>query len=165
MKDFDNVIKTQVVIIGAGPTGLSLAAQLIRYDIDFIILEKNIETTILSKAIAVQSRTLEIFQELGLSEKAINEGRLTTGLRLFYKGKKRAAMDLKGLGEGLSAFPFALSLEQSKTEKLLAGHLIEKGKNIKWNAELIHFEQTDTAVFVYYKEGRGQEIKIEASDR
>jgi 2-polyprenyl-6-methoxyphenol hydroxylase-like FAD-dependent oxidoreductase len=52
--------KTQVIIIGAGPTGLSMATQLLRYNIDFIVLEKNAETTLLSKAIVVHARTLEI---------------------------------------------------------------------------------------------------------
>ena len=80
--------KTQVIIIGAGPTGLSLAVQLLRYHIDFIILEKNEKTTHLSKAIVIQARTLEIFHESGLAEKAIEQGRLTTAFNMYYKGKK-----------------------------------------------------------------------------
>ena len=68
--------QTQVIIVGAGPTGLSLAAQLLRYKIDFIILEKNKQTTHLSKAIVIQARTLEIFNEIGLAEKAVQRGRL-----------------------------------------------------------------------------------------
>jgi 2-polyprenyl-6-methoxyphenol hydroxylase-like FAD-dependent oxidoreductase len=57
-------IKTQVLIAGAGPTGLSMATQLLRHNIDFIIIEKNEGITSLSKAIVVQARTLEIFREL-----------------------------------------------------------------------------------------------------
>lgn len=63
--------QTKIVIVGAGPTGLSMAAQLVRYKIDFIILERNEKTTFLSKALVVQARTLEIFQELGIAEKAL----------------------------------------------------------------------------------------------
>src|SRR5688500_16008 len=106
---------TSVIIIGAGPTGLSLAVQLLRYNIDFIILEKNERTTHLSKAIVIQARTLEIFHETGLAQKAIAAGRLTTAFNMFYKGKKKMSLNLANLGEGLSAFSFALSLEQSKT--------------------------------------------------
>ncbi len=120
--------RTQVVIAGAGPTGLSMAVQLLRYNIDFILLEKNENTTPFSKAIAVQARTLEIFQEIGLADKAVSEGQITTGLNLFYKGKQKAAVNISGLGEGLSPFPYALSLEQSKTEKLLVDHLAAHGK-------------------------------------
>jgi 2-polyprenyl-6-methoxyphenol hydroxylase-like FAD-dependent oxidoreductase len=155
--------QTQVVIVGAGPTGLSMAAQLLRYDIDFLIIEKNEKTTHLSKALVVQARTLEIFQELGLAEKAINEGQITTALNLFYKGKQRAAINIAGLGEGLSPFPYALSLEQSKTEKLLVDHLSANGKKIQWKAEFTHFEQNENGVTVYYKDSAGQEQIIKAT--
>ena len=93
--------QTKVIIIGAGPTGLSLAVQLLRYHIDFVILEKNEKTTHLSKAIVIQARTLEIFHESGLAEKAIGQGRLNTAMNMYYKGKKKLRLDLAGLGEGL----------------------------------------------------------------
>jgi 2-polyprenyl-6-methoxyphenol hydroxylase-like FAD-dependent oxidoreductase len=54
-------MKTDVLVIGAGPSGLSLAAQLIRHGIDFVILDKKEGVTDLSKALAVQARTLEIY--------------------------------------------------------------------------------------------------------
>jgi 2-polyprenyl-6-methoxyphenol hydroxylase-like FAD-dependent oxidoreductase len=155
--------KTQVVIIGAGPTGLTLAAQLIRHDIDFVILEKNEKPTHLSKAIAIQARSLEIFQEMGIAEEALRRGQLTTGMRLFYKGKQKIALDLGRLGEGLSEFTFALSLEQSKTEKLLAEFVTEKGRSIHWAHEFSHFEETASGITVYYKNTEGIEGKIEAS--
>src|SRR5688572_30790206 len=100
MEKQNNIIKTQVIIVGAGPTGLSMAAQLLRYKIDFIIIEKNEKITHLSKAVVIQARTLEIFQELGIAEKAIAAGRITTAANLFYKGKQKAAVDLAGLGDG-----------------------------------------------------------------
>ena len=64
-------INTDVLIIGAGPTGLSLACQLIRYGIDFIIVEKNEGITPYSKAIGVHARTLEIFDQIGLAQEAV----------------------------------------------------------------------------------------------
>ena len=160
--EHSNLTKTQVVIVGAGPTGLSMAAQLIRHNIDFVIIEKNEKTTHLSKAIAVQARTLEIFQELGIADEAIKRGQLTTGMNLFSKGKRRASIDLANLGKGLSEFAFALSLEQSKTEQLLAEYLLKNGKQVQWNAELSHFEQDDNGVSVSYKDKNGTEQKIEA---
>ncbi len=155
--------QTQVIIIGAGPTGLSLAAQLLRYQIDFIILEKNEKTTHLSKAIVIQARTLEIFNESGLAERAIEQGRLTTAFNMYYKGRRKLKLDIAGLGEGLSNFPFVLSLEQSKTEKLLIGHLAEKRKNIFWRSAFTRFEQNDTGVRVYYKDAAGAEQILEGA--
>ncbi len=150
-----------MVILGAGPTGLSLAAQLLRYNIEFIILEKNEKTTPYSKAIAVQARTLEIFREIDLADKAISLGRVTTAFNVFYKGKKKARLNLSGMGEGLSAFPFALSLEQSKTEELLVNYLAEHGKKISWQSSYSRFEEKD-GVTVYYRDAKGEDQIIEA---
>jgi 2-polyprenyl-6-methoxyphenol hydroxylase-like FAD-dependent oxidoreductase len=155
--------QTQVVIVGAGPTGLSLAAQLLRYNIDFIIREKNEKTTALSKAVVVQARTLEIFQELSIAEKAVKQGQVTTALNLFYKGKQKAAINISGLGNGVSPFPYALSLEQSKTEKLLVDYLSANQKYIQWESGFTHFKQNDNGVTVYYEDSIGQEQKIEAA--
>ncbi len=154
--------QTQVVIIGGGPTGLSLAVQLLRYKIGFIILEKNEKTTHLSKAVVVQARTLEIFHETGLATKAIERGRLTTAMNMFYKGRKKVRLDLEGLGEGLSNFPFALSLEQSKTEKLLLEYLVEKGSSVRWRSEFTRFEQNEAGITVYYKDATGAEQTIQS---
>jgi 2-polyprenyl-6-methoxyphenol hydroxylase-like FAD-dependent oxidoreductase len=66
------------------------------------------------------------------------------------------------LGNGLSPFPYALSLEQSKTEKLLVDYLSAKGKHIKWRSEFTHFKQDDQGVSVLYKDDQGQEQIIEA---
>jgi 2-polyprenyl-6-methoxyphenol hydroxylase-like FAD-dependent oxidoreductase len=156
-------VKTQVAIIGAGPTGLSLAAQLIRYGISFIILEKNEKTTPLSKAVVIQARTLEIFDEIGLASRAISRGRTTMALNMFYKGKHRAHLDLNGLGNGQSAFPFVLSLEQSKTEELLVEFLAENGQSVKWQSEFTHFDQDSDGVTIHYKDAETREHIIKAS--
>jgi 2-polyprenyl-6-methoxyphenol hydroxylase-like FAD-dependent oxidoreductase len=153
--------KTQVVIIGGGPTGLGLAVQLLRYKISFIILEKNEKTTQLSKAVVIQARTLEIFHETGLATRAIERGRLTTAMNMFYKGRKKLRLDLSGLGEGLSNFPFALSLEQSKTEKLLLDYLGENGRSVQWQSVFTRFEQKETGITVYYNDATGAEQIIE----
>lgn len=161
--EYTDINRTQVVIVGAGPTGLSMAAQLLRHNIDFIIIEKNKKTTSLSKAIVVQARTLEIFQELGIVEEAIKRGQITTDMNLFYKGKKKVGINLSGLGEGLSAFAFALSLEQNKTENLLVEYLSENEKKVQWKSELTHFEQHDDGLIVYYKDEQEIEHKMEAT--
>src|SRR5215203_1030625 len=155
--------KTQVVIVGAGPAGLSLATQLFRHNIEFILLEKNGTTTSLSKAIVVQARTLEIFQELGIAEEAIKRGAVTTDMNLYYKGKKRVSVNLSGLGTGLSDFPFALSLEQSETEKLLVEYLLKNKKTIHWKSEFTHFKEHNEGVTAYYKDENGNEHDVVAN--
>ena len=67
-------MKTDVIIVGAGPTGLSLASQFIRYGIDFIVLDEKEKTTPFSKATGVQARTLEIYEQIDLADDLIEEG-------------------------------------------------------------------------------------------
>ncbi|HLY68113.1 MAG TPA: FAD-dependent monooxygenase [Puia sp.] len=154
--------KTQVVIVGAGPTGLSLAIQLMRYKIDFIILEKNGATTPFSKALVVQARTLEIFEEVNIAQKAIAEGKATMALNAYENGKRKFKIDVNGLGEGISQFPFALSLEQCKTEKLLVDYLTENGKIISWNSTFTRFIESENGITAYYRTADNGEIRIEA---
>ncbi len=154
---------TQIVILGAGPTGLSMAAQLIRYKIDFIILEKNEKTTHLSKAVAVQARTLEIFQELGISDEAVKQGQVTTAVNLFHNGKQKAAINLTGIGDGLRAFSFVLSLEQSRTEQLLVDFLAANNYCVQWGSTFTQFRENKNAVTVYYTDSKGLSHEIEAT--
>jgi len=68
------MLKTTVLIIGAGPTGLMMACQLTILGIDFIIVEKDPSTTFESSAIGIQARTLEIFSQMGIADTFIKEG-------------------------------------------------------------------------------------------
>jgi len=121
-------LKTDVAIIGAGPTGLSLACQLVRHDIGFVIVDKNEGLTPFSKAIGVQARTIEIYEQMGLAEKAVAEGAIAGKARLLEGGEVRAELDLSNLGQGLTAYPYLLLLEQSKNELLLYEFLQSHGK-------------------------------------
>ena len=67
-------IETEVLIVGAGPTGLALACQLARYGVDFVIFDRKEKITDLSKAIAVQARTLEIYEQMDLATRAVEQG-------------------------------------------------------------------------------------------
>ena len=97
----ETTIKTDVAIIGAGLTGLSLACQFIRCGIDFVILEKNEGVTPYSKAIGVQARTLEIYEQLGLANKAVEEGTIGEKGYLLIDGEVRGELDFSNIGEGL----------------------------------------------------------------
>ena len=133
--------KTEVLIIGAGPTGLSLASQFIRYGIDFVIVEKNESLTPYSKAIGVHARTLEIFEQIGLAQQAVSQGTIAGKGRLLIGGEVRGEFDFSSIGEGLSPYPFVLMLEQSKNERLLYEYLTNHGKDVLWKTELEGFSQ------------------------
>src|SRR5687767_5816365 len=124
--------KTDVLISGAGPTGLALACQLIRYGVDFTIIDKKETTTPYSKAIGVQARTLEIYEQMGLADKLIGLGAVADRARLVVGGKVRGQIDFRDIGEGLSPYPFVLVVEQGKHESLLYDHIKSHGKGIRW---------------------------------
>jgi 2-polyprenyl-6-methoxyphenol hydroxylase-like FAD-dependent oxidoreductase len=139
-------IKTDGLIIGAGPTGLSLACQLVRYGIDFIIVEKNEGITPHSKAIGVHARTLEIFDQIGLAQEAVARGTVAGIARLIIDGEMRGELRFSEVGKGMSPFPFVLMLEQSKTERLLYNYLQSHKRDVLWKTELETFKQDSDAV-------------------
>src|SRR5215813_7414989 len=146
-------MNTEVLIIGAGPTGLSLACQLLRYDIDFVIVEKKEAITPYSKAIGVHARTLEIFDQIGLAAPAVAQGTLARKARLLVDGEVRGELEFGDVGKGMSAFPFVLMLEQSKTERLLYEYLQSYRKQVLWRTELQSFSQDASGVVAQVKTG------------
>ena len=155
-------MKTEVLIIGAGPTGLALACQLIRYGIDFVILDKKETTTPYSKAIGVQARTLEIYEQIGIAQDLISKGAIAEKVRLVESGGVRGEVDLSNIGEGLSQYPYLLIVEQGKHEKILYEFIKANGKDVLWNTELENFSQDETEVKANIKNKNGAAETIEA---
>lgn len=137
---------TDVLIVGAGPTGLALACQLIRYGVDFIIIDKKEATTPHSKAIGVQARTLEIYEQIGLAAPLIECGNVAERATMFAGGRIRGYIPFRDLGKGMSPYPFLLIVEQGKHEKLLHDFIISHDRNVNWKTELESFTQDDSRV-------------------
>jgi 2-polyprenyl-6-methoxyphenol hydroxylase-like FAD-dependent oxidoreductase len=158
----ETTINTDVVIVGAGPTGLSLACQFIRYGVDFAIIEKNEGVTSFSKALGVHARTLEIYEQLGLAQKAITQGAVAGKVRLLEGGEIRGEFDLSNIGKGLSAYPYMLVLEQSKNERLFYEYLQSHGKDVFWRTELERVSQAEAGVTAHVKNAAEESHIIEA---
>src|SRR5579875_14822 len=105
-----------VLIVGAGPTGMTAAIELRRAGVPVRIIDKSDHMARWSQALVVQARTLEQFQRLGIAEEAVRRGRKIRGGRLFSEGKEIAHLDLSRLA---TTYPYALFLPQSETEALL----------------------------------------------
>lgn len=155
-------MNTQVLIAGAGPTGLALAAQLIRYDVDFVIIDKKKTTTPYSKAIGVQARTLEIYEQIGIADQLIKLGWVADKVRLVEGGEARAEIDLKDVGRGMSAYPFLLIVEQGQHEKVLHDFIRSSGRNVRWQTELESFSQNADGVSAKVKNAAGATETIDA---
>ena len=154
-------LQTDVMIVGAGPTGLSLACQLVRYGIGFVIIDKKEGVTPYSKALGVHARTLEIYEQIGLAKKAVEQGAIAGRARMFFDGKLRGEMNLSDIGEGLSAYPFMLVLEQSKNEQLLYDYLRSHQRDVLWETELESFSQDASGVSGRVKSGDGSSQVVE----
>src|SRR5215218_4711063 len=139
-------MQTQVLIVGAGPTGLALAAQLTRYDIDFVIIDKHETTTPFSRAIGVHARTLELYDQIGIADELISLGWIANRVRLVEGGEIRGEISLQDIGTGMSPFPFLLIVEQGKHEKLLYDFIKSKGRDVRWQTELENFSQSENGV-------------------
>ena len=139
---------TDVVIVGAGPTGLMLACQLSLYpNVSFRIVDKNVGATNQSRALAVHARSLELFAQLGLVEKAIAQGTVVQGMNIHLNGQLGLRLDFTSLDREkhilLTEYPHMLFLEQSATEQLLENYLIEHGIEVERDKEVRQIEDID----------------------
>jgi hypothetical protein len=113
----------EILIVGAGPVGLILAVELRRDGVDVLLIEQMAQRSFFCKALGVTVRTLEIFEDLGLEEQAIDAGVWLTGITVFNDGKLAQAMEVPTAG-----LPYgALSLAQFETERLLEEGLHRRG--------------------------------------
>src|SRR5512134_221267 len=141
-----------VLIVGAGPTGLMLANQLALRDIDAVIIDRHAGPARETRALGVQARTMEIYAQLGLAERALELGKRATGANLWARGRRTARVPLGDIGQGLSPFPFLLILGQDDNELLLGDALRGQGRDVHWNTELIGLEQRAGGVSAVLKQ-------------
>ena len=111
---------SEVLIVGAGPTGLVLALWLARLGVRLRIVDKAAEPGTTSRALAVQARTLEFYRQLGIADEVVADGlavrrRQSLGARHEGRARRRSATS----GRGISPFPFMLILPQDEHERLL----------------------------------------------
>lgn len=151
-----------VLIVGAGPTGLMLACQLARRGIRFQIIDRHSGPSVQTKALGVQARTLEIYAKLGIAEAAVALGRRANGANLWANGRHSARIPLGDIGRELSAFPFLLILGQDDNERLLGERLREYGVAVQWNRELVALTPHGDHVQCTLKHVDGSNLSVRA---
>ena len=150
---------TEVLIVGAGPTGLLLAAELARASVGVRIVDKAPRPVGESRAFGVVARTLEIFDDLGIAEEAIRRGRRLDSMNLYDGGRSLARFDMSELD---SPFPFILGLPQYETEDLL-GELAEGfGVRVERPLALTALEQDSDGVTATLSRPDGETEKCRA---
>lgn len=151
---------TEVLIVGAGPSGLMMACQLAIQGIQFRIIDKKENSTTCSGALIMHARSLEIFNQMGISEKVVQESIIAQSLSVIFNGKDKIRISLKNIGNGLTKFPNLYLVEQSKTEQLLIDFVTARGYTVERKTALKIFTQDETGVRVILKHSDGKEETI-----
>ena len=152
---------TQVLITGAGPSGLALALWLTRMGIRIRIIDKTAEAGTTSRATVFHARNLEFYQQLGIAEKAIAGGIKMNKFNVWAKGKRTVSVAFGRSGEGLSPYPYALIFPQDKHEKMLIAELEVLGIRVERETELLSFEQeTDKVTATIHYKGNTEKMEV-----
>ena len=149
-----------VLIIGAGPVGMTMASELTRYGVAIRIVDKAAERTDKSKALVLWSRTLELLDRGGGTSAPFIEAGFKAEAVNFVAGSKvigRVTME-----SVQSPYPYGLMLPQSDTERLLEQRLGAQGITVERRVELITFTQRDDGVEAVLRHADGREETVSA---
>lgn len=154
---------TEVLIVGAGPTGLVLALWLTRLGIRVRIIDKSAEPSTTSRALAVHARTLELYAQLGIASAIVERGRHVAGVNLWVAGRKAARGTFGNIGTGLSPFPYVLIFPQDEHEKFLVDQLTSLGVRVERQTEFVNLQQLPNQVLADLKLPDGSRQTCRAS--
>jgi 2-polyprenyl-6-methoxyphenol hydroxylase-like FAD-dependent oxidoreductase len=154
---------TDVLVVGAGPTGLMLANQLVRRGIRTLIIDRHAGPSLETRALGVQARTLEIYSQLGIVNRALELGKRGTGGNIWADGQRRARVALSDAGDKVTPYPFLLVLGQDDNERILGDNLRKLGTSVEWNTELVGLTEQADAVTAVVKSADGSQRKILAA--
>ena len=151
-----------VLIIGAGPTGLVLALWLTKQGVRVRIVDKTAEPGTTSRALAVQARTLELYRQLDLTEAVIAKGHQVPAVNLWVKGERAARIGFESVGSGLTPYPFLHIFPQDQHEQLLIERLNALGVAVERQTELIGFTDEKDHITARLRGPDRQQVDCEA---
>jgi 2-polyprenyl-6-methoxyphenol hydroxylase-like FAD-dependent oxidoreductase len=140
-----NVDALPVLIVGAGPTGLTAAIELSRLGVDVRIVDKALEASTTSRALGVQARTVELLRPRGVADEMLRIGNRASATTLYADGQRLAGIELHRMA---SEYNFILMLAQSETERLLTEGLSRQGVEVERGVEFESLAQDDHGVHV-----------------
>src|SRR5207237_2616160 len=151
------MIDTEVLVVGAGPTGLVLALWLARCGVRVRIVDKTAEPGTTSRALVVHARTLELYRQIGLADDVVRHGREFVAANMWVKGRQVGRVGFGAMGQGLSPFPFMLVYPQDEHERLLIERLEQLGVRVERSTEFTQFEDRGDHVVAHLRRIDGAE--------
>ena len=147
-----------VLVIGAGPVGLLLATELQRDGVAVKVIDRMPNRGFFSKALGITARTLEIFDDLGIVDRAIEAGTWLTGVETWVDGAMVPERSMRVPEEGL---PYgSLSLAQYETERLLETAFAEHGGRVDYGCTLDSFTDNGAAVEAHLTGSQGEALTV-----
>src|SRR5262245_54982 len=152
----------EVLIVGAGPTGLVLALWLVRFGVRVRIVDKTAEPGTTSRAVAVQARTLEFYRQIGLADTVVARGREVSSANVWVAGRHVAHAVFGDMGAGISPYAYAFIFPQDEHERLRMDRLSEAGTSVERQTEFIGFEERGDRVVARLERADGRAETCEA---
>jgi len=134
---------TNVLVVGAGPTGLTAAAEAVRHGLSVRIVDARENPSIHSKALVLHSRSLEVFTDMGFVNHVLQSGQEFRALNIYAKGKTLTRINFSSIDWQDAIYPFWLSIPQSETERCLEEHLARLGVQVERRTQLTDLTQQD----------------------
>src|SRR5260221_530751 len=150
-----------VLVVGAGPTGLTLAAELAAFGVRARLIDRGPDRVHESRALAIQPRTLEVLAGLGVADELIASGSRAVQLRMHVPGRV-LTVPMFDLGLDDSAYPYLLFLSQAETERVLGEHLAAAGVPVERGVELAGLSNAADAAAATLRHRDGREEVVSA---
>lgn len=146
-----NTNSTDVIVAGAGPTGLFLALLLVRLGLRVRIFDEAEAPGTTSRALAVQARTLEFYQQVDLADDVVRRGLVLGAVNLWRRGEHAARIELGAVGKGKSPFPYGIIFPQDEHERLLIERLEALGTHVERRAKLTTLDARPDGVVAHVR--------------
>ena len=154
---------SDVLVVGAGPTGLMMATLLRRAGVAVRIVDKGEQQAHESRAFAVHAKSMELFGSIGLADQFLERGLIATGIQVYVDGTQVAGFDFDDIGRDDTPYPFVLMVPQWEIEAVLVDDLARQGVRVEHGVEVTAVEQSAEGVVARARDRDGRLREIRAA--